>query len=233
MLSSMCGRYGITLTAADAMRRLGIEMDRRASRDAEPRYNVPPGTDQLVAIGGLDDSDAIGLDAVYWGFLPSWQTQPSKSSINMRIESADTGYWRKAFERRRCAVPVSWWYEWQKTGGSKQPFAIRPSDTDGFFFAGVWSVAKGLPEDHRRQGEQTFAIVTQPANPDIDNIHSRMPVALTDEGIQEWLSPGDDHERLNEIIGDTTYPRYESWPVSQRVGKPSNAEPDIVEPIDI
>lgn len=225
----MCGRYGITISATEAMRRLNISLDRRTDPDTAARYNVPPGTAQLVAIGDRDATDHKSLDAVHWGFLPSWQNQASKSSINMRLESAGKSYWRKAFERRRCAIPASWWYEWEKIDGGKQPFAIRPGDTEGFFFAGVWSAATGVPDDHKLHGRQTFAILTQPADPDIADIHHRMPVALTDDGIQEWLSPGDDHDHLTEIIADTSYSYYESWPVDQRVGNPANDDPSIVE----
>lgn len=224
----MCGRYGITMTAAETLRRLDMSRDRRVDPDTTARYNVPPGTAQLVAIGDPEAPETMGIDAVHWGFLPSWQSQPSKASINMRLESADKAYWRKAFQRRRCAIPASYWFEWAKTGQGKQPFAIRPRDSEGFFFAGVWSVARGVPPDHKLYGHQTFAILTQSAAADIDAIHPRMPVALTDDGIQEWLSPGDHADRLRELVAEASYTAYESWPVDSRVGNPAHDDPSLV-----
>ena len=35
-------------------------------------------------------------------------------------------------------IPASGFYEWKKTGGAKQPYAIVPTDGPLFAFAGLW-----------------------------------------------------------------------------------------------
>ena len=45
---------------------------------------------------------------------------------------------RKAFERRRCLVPVDNFYEWRKTEIGKQPYALALADRGIMALAGVW-----------------------------------------------------------------------------------------------
>lgn len=227
----MCGRYGTTMTMREAARRLSVDADKVFAGEAKPNYNAAPGTGQCAAIGMLEDPAAIGLSPTHWGFLPSWQRQPSKSSINMRIESADKRFWNKAFRKRRCVVPAGWWYEWTRENGLKQPYAIKPIDTDGFFFAGVWSVAKGVPDDHPLHGQQTFAILTQPALPAIEFVHPRMPIALDDKSARRWLAPLDSSRAMHDAIAESALRDYEAWPVSNRVNEPENNEPSLIERI--
>src|SRR5947207_3107178 len=57
-----------------------------------------------------------------WGLVPFWLKpeqlrQKPYATINARsdrIETAPT--YREPFRNRRCLVPASGWYEWQKTG---------------------------------------------------------------------------------------------------------------------
>ena len=44
---------------------------------------------------------------------------------------------RKAFERRRCLVPVDNFYEWKKTEAGKQPYAIALADLGIMALAGL------------------------------------------------------------------------------------------------
>ena len=226
----MCGRYGTTMTMREAARRLGIDAGKLLAGETRAIYNAAPGTAQLTAIGQVDDPADLELTRTCWGFLPSWQTNPSKSPINMRIESSTKRYWNKAFLKRRCVVPANWWYEWRREDGAKQPYAIRPVGDGGFFFAGVWSVAKSLPADHALHGVRTFAIATKPASVDLASIHTRMPIALDDATAQRWLEQGArGHEELSGILASTELQRYESWPVSSRVNRPENDDPALLD----
>lgn len=229
----MCGRYGITLTNQEAARRLGVDFNKILADEPGTRYNVPPGTWQPIAIGQRQDPSIIEIDNTYWGFLPSWQHVVGKNSINMRLESAAKPYWSKALRLRRCVIPAAWYDEWQPFPAGqkgKQPHVIRPQETDGFFFAGVWSVAKAVQE-HRVAGQRTFAILTQPAAGEIEHIHHRMPVSLDDEGARRWLEPGDDIDLLREIISQHTYQHYCSYAVTYRVNDVRNTDASILDPL--
>jgi hypothetical protein len=62
-----------------------------------------------------------------WGLVPSWWSKPLKelklATFNARAETVTTKpFFRTAFKRNRCLIPVSGYYEWQDKPGGKQPF---------------------------------------------------------------------------------------------------------------
>ena len=58
-----------------------------------------------------------------------------------RIRAAPT--YREPFKPRRCLVPASGWYEWQKISAKvKRPHHFKPKG-EPFAFAGVYDVWKG------------------------------------------------------------------------------------------
>ena len=58
-----------------------------------------------------------------------------------RIQTAPT--YREPFKKRRCLVPASGWYEWQKIDSkTKKPHHFQPV-AKPFAFAGVWDVWNG------------------------------------------------------------------------------------------
>src|ERR1700747_2809055 len=80
---------------------------------------------------------------------------------------------RKAFERRRCLVPVDNFYEWKKTEAGKQPYAIALADRGLMALAGLWE------NWHSPTGEwvSSFAIITTMPNELCAELHNRMPLA--------------------------------------------------------
>jgi putative SOS response-associated peptidase YedK len=44
----------------------------------------------------------------------------------------------KAFERRRCLVPVDKFFEWKNTPTGKRPYAIALADRGIMALAGLW-----------------------------------------------------------------------------------------------
>ena len=83
-----------------------------------------------------------------WGLVPFWlkPDQLSKqpyATINARSDRIETApAYREPFKKRRCIVPATGWYEWQKTGAkTKKPFHFQPKATP-FAFGGVFDVWK-------------------------------------------------------------------------------------------
>lgn len=176
----MCGRFGRTTHTEIFAERIGLA-DKHPSLAA--RYNITPGLWLLAAADDPLDRSRLAMQTVYWGFAPSWADKPSLAQINARSETAHSKpFWRKAFHCRRCVIPADFYFEWARTGGAKQPFAIRPKNTQPFFFAGVWSLARNLPADHPAANNRTAAILTAEADASIADIHHRMPIALTPDG---------------------------------------------------
>ena len=96
-------------------------------------------------------------------------------------QSSTPGPRRRAFrgslDGRRCVVPTSGFYEWQKP--TKEKFLFRLPDADATYLAGIWN---------EFAGERRFCIVTTAANDSIADVHDRMPVVLPKASLGDWLS---------------------------------------------
>ena len=54
---------------------------------------------------------------------------------------------REAFAKRRCLIPATGFYEWQKLEDGKQPYRFRRKDLEPFAFAGIWEFARLAGEE--------------------------------------------------------------------------------------
>jgi putative SOS response-associated peptidase YedK len=122
---AMCGRYALTLPP-EALREFFKVLGEAVF---PPRYNIAP--TQPIHVVRIGDDGERRLELMRWGFVPSWVKDPAKFPllINARIESAaEKPAFRTAVRRRRCLVPATGFYEWQRVGpGPKQPFLLRPA----------------------------------------------------------------------------------------------------------
>jgi putative SOS response-associated peptidase YedK len=60
-----------------------------------------------------------------WGLVPRWWSKPLKelraATFNARSETVETkSFFRDAFKRTRCLIPMSGYYEWKNTEADKQ-----------------------------------------------------------------------------------------------------------------
>ena len=59
--------------------------------------------------------------------------------INARSETARTKpAFSDALKHRRCLIPADGFYEWKRSGTSKQPFCFEVNHGELFAFAGLW-----------------------------------------------------------------------------------------------
>jgi putative SOS response-associated peptidase YedK len=117
-------------------------------------------------------------------------------------------------------------FEWPKTANGKQPYYIRMEDGSPFAFAGLW-------ESCGKHGEEirSCTILTTNANDRVREIHYRMPVILPPKNYDLWLDPDVlKAEPLLNLLWSYPDDVMEAYPVSKRVNKPSNDEPNCVEP---
>src|SRR4051812_22977338 len=167
--------------------------------DPGPRYNVAP-TDSLVAVAVSSEIRRIGT--FRWGLVPPWADDPAVGSrmINARAETLLTSrVFRPSFERRRCLIPATGFYEWSAVAGhrEKQAWHLRPAGGAGggvLAFAGLWSSwrPRGAPRDDDSVRLVTCTIVTTAANRLVAPVHDRMPVVLPASAWDEWLDPAND-----------------------------------------
>ena len=97
-------------------------------RNLEPRYNVAPGQDVAIVRAAEHGSQSGGghrLPMLRWGLIPAWARDPAIGNrlINARSETvAEKPAFRAAYRHRRCLVPADGFYEWQRRGGTRQPW---------------------------------------------------------------------------------------------------------------
>lgn len=158
------------------------------------RFNIAPTQEAPVIRAARDGGRELAI--LRWGLVPFWakDLKVGTKMINARSEEAETKpAFREAIRSRRCVIPATGFYEWRGDPGRKQPFAITLPGTAMFAFAGLWERWKP------RDGEpvETFTIMTTDANEQVAPIHDRMPVMLTPDQVDAWISgPAEEAHKL-------------------------------------
>lgn len=202
-----------------------------------PRYNVAPSQNVagIRVLRGDDETEKRVLGPLRWGLIPFWagDTSIGNRMINARAETAaEKPAYRKAIRTRRCLIPASGFYEWQKPAGSKQkqPWFIRLRDGRPFAFAGLWE-RWGSPDT----GEgviESCTILTTAANARVQPIHDRMPVIVGRDDRALWLDRGViEPEAVAHVLRPYDADKMEAWPVSQRVNSPAHDDAECIEPL--
>jgi putative SOS response-associated peptidase YedK len=219
----MCGRFSLTASNEDLINYFGLA--RGLSLD--PRYNIAPS--QQVAAVRVEEGERR-LVLLRWGLIPLWASDPKVGykMINARTETAHkTPAFRAAFRGRRCLIPASGFYEWDKKGGSRQPYHIQRADGQPLALAGLWEHWEG---ENGKTVIESCTILTTAASEPLARLHDRMPVILEPENFALWLDPGEQRvERLRELLKPAAPGILDMYPVSSYVNKASNEGERCVE----
>jgi putative SOS response-associated peptidase YedK len=225
----MCGRFTNRLTWREivALYRLSVPLE--PERNLPARYNICPTT----TIDAVIERDAKReLVPMRWGLVPSWWKKTAKeapSTFNARAEIvAEKSMFRSAFKRNRCLIPASGYYEWQNTPTGKQPYYYTARDGSPLTFAGLWDEWKDI-----ETGEplKSCTIIITSANELASKVHDRMPVLLSPDEFEPWLSG----QAGTEILNRAPELMLQVWPVSRRVNSsraPSD-DPTLIEEVDL
>jgi putative SOS response-associated peptidase YedK len=221
----LCGRYD-NLIAREAYRALFMA-DRLPESNFPPRYNIAP-TDQVPVVR-IDPRDGTReLRMVRWGLIPHWlREKPKVPHINARAETVHKlPLFREAFARRRCLVPATGFYEWQKRVDGKQPYRFLRRDLEPFAFAGIWEYA-------RIGGEAILsaAIIVGEPNPLVSAVHDRMPVILMPADYDAWLAAGTAIEDARAMLRPYDADLMQACAVSRAVNSVANDNEACIEPV--
>jgi putative SOS response-associated peptidase YedK len=110
----MCGRARLSSDVSGDQACL-LDPAREAGPNFPPSWNVPP-TDSLPVVRYDAKATQRSLDMLRWGLIPSWakDIKVGFANINAKGEGIENKpAFRKAFEHRRCLVPVDNFYEWR------------------------------------------------------------------------------------------------------------------------
>lgn len=221
----MCGRYD-NLIAREAYRAL-FAAERLPASNFPPRYNIAP-TDQIPIVR-VDPRDGTReLAMVRWGLIPFWMKEkPKAPHINARAETVHKlPLFREAFARRRCQIPATGFYEWQKRADGKQPYRFVRKDLEPFAFAGIWEYAK-------LDGEAILsaAIIVGEPNPLTSAVHDRMPVILMPDDYDAWLDKESPIEDARAMLKPYDAELMKAYAVSRAVNSVKNDTEACIEPI--
>ncbi len=196
--------------------------------DLSPRYNIAPS--QQTAVIRQQNGGDRELTSLQWGLIPSWSKDPAigYKMINARSETVhEKPSFKQAFHARRCIIPASGFYEWQKAGKEKIPHYIQLRDGDIMSLAGLWERWKS-PEGKELE---TCTILTTAANSLVKKLHDRMPVILHRAEFEIWLDRDiDDVSRLTELFHPYPSDQLEEYVVTKDVNSPTNDSPACIIP---
>jgi putative SOS response-associated peptidase YedK len=204
-----------------------------------PSWNVAPTQNApLVRERPAAQGCAGGREAVLarWGLVPAWAKDGSIGGpmINARSETAAAKpAFRAAMGSRRCIVPVSGFYEWQRdAAGPKRPWYIYRADGQIMLLAGLWERWNGGAGSPLASPLETFAILTTSANTAVARIHDRMPVVLEPEQVSVWLGPDARAEDLNRLLAPAADGILAMHRVGTGVNRPVRNDPGLIEPVE-
>lgn len=194
------------------------------------RYNIAP--TQPVCIVRRSAAGGREGTLVRWGLVPHWVKDPASFSllINARSETAaEKPAFRAGMRHRRCLIPASGFYEWQRSEKHKQPYWIAPSATNVVAFAGVWETWMG------KDGSEidTAAFLTTTANTALSAIHHRMPVVIEPDAFARWLDPVVEPREVADLLQAAPDGFFKALPVSNRVNSARNDGPDLQAAVEL
>ena len=132
--------------------------------------DIRPSEKALIIRKGVKGMEAADFS---WGY-------PSKENglvINARAETLhDKPMFSEDVMKRRCLIPASGFYEWDKT---KQKATVSVPGQEVVYFAGIYGI---------RSGEERFVIITRDSAGEMLRIHERMPLIIPSQRLDEWLS---------------------------------------------
>lgn len=217
----MCERYVINQTAEQLLARLKAQ---QAEEDIHPRFNAAPG--QYLPL--ITEESPQEIQMMKWGLVPNWATNPAmgatQSNIKLEVITKKPEF-HPLMAARRCLVPMSGYYLWQKVSKSQRiPYYLSFPGQDVVCVAGLYD--EWADEDGTRFA--TFGLITGAANALVERFESRMPIILKPEDEAAWLDPD---KRLGDVLPLLSpYPADAMtwWEVSPLVNNPRKEGRELI-----
>lgn len=206
----MCGRFCLDADIGSVIKHFSLKQN----VVLKPRYNIAPG--QVVPVvrkPGL-------LEFLTWGLRPAWLNPTHNAFLNARVETlTEKPSFKQAFNKRRCLIVASGYYEWREIGSTKQPYFICLPKRELFAFAGVWD------------GDSCCIITTLAQQPEIKAVHERMPLVLASPSYEQWLNPTVNPETIQNLIQKNITQQLLVYPVSTQVNSPKHDSVACIQPL--
>ncbi len=217
----MCGRFAQVVKYKNLKKYLD-ELE-NTEQTIPINFNVAP-TNNVGAI--LLQENKLSIDFLQWQLIPSWSKSLNSqyNIINTRVESIkQKPFWRGLFQHKRCLIPASGFYEWDKI--TKEPNYFIPENDEYLFFAAIYDTWHGSDGSYIT----SCSILTTDANADMENIHHRMPVIIQADMLSDYINSTDYNKLLNNIIRPISG-QLKHYSVSKKVNNVRNNSSDLIKP---
>ncbi|MBX3094419.1 MAG: SOS response-associated peptidase [Cryobacterium sp.] len=182
----MCGRFALNAETDEMIQEFvaaGGDF-----RDWRPRFSIAPTNKAPIVRELLNDEQLERrLEFAKWDFPRSPYSTAKGPSINARLDKLTTT-WAGPLASTRCLVPMTGYFEWVGPKTDRRPQFIhraRAVATSPLLAAAGLYKAVETDQGH----ELRFVIITDEGRDASGEVHDRMPVFLTPDVWDEWLSP--------------------------------------------
>ena len=193
-----------------------------ALASAPERYNI--GVRKPAAII-LDRGTGPEVLDAQWGLIPSWSRQPETkyTTVTARLDRASASrIYRSAWEKRRCAVPMTGYYKWDRTSKPATPYFIQSRTGELLFAAGLWD---RWPADAPEL--LSFTVLTMPNDAIPAPLVPDGPVFLPADKVADWIAGPWFPQRF---LTTTRQPALEAYAVSRAIRSPDVDDYTLLEP---
>ena len=171
----MCGRYWIEPEENPELMEIIAQMQ-RIDVPVKTEGEIFPG--DRVPVLCRSRAGNVRPFAMEWGY----RFPDGKRIINARSETAgERPMFRDGMAHRRCLLPMSAYFEWEKREDGKQKYRIAPADGGVHYLAGLYRFEGTNP---------VCTVLTAASTGNIAFIHHRMPVILSGAEKETWLDGG-------------------------------------------
>jgi putative SOS response-associated peptidase YedK len=129
---------------------------------------------------------------------------------------------REAFQRRRCLMPASGYYEWVTAPDkSKHPFYFTRADWEPMTIAAIQDC---WVDPQTGELIRSCAMVISEPNKFVSEVHDRMPVILEPKDLEQWECG--DVKAAAALMKPAVENVLQKWQVSQRVNSSKTDKDD-------
>ena len=214
----MCGRFNVT---SDPLSQLLMDLVGLTHTGPDNFNLAPTETVEVLRIGPDGEPQLVPMR---WWLTPFWAKELSTkySMFNAKSETAaKSAAFKEPYQKRRCVVPITGFYEWCRENGQKVPYFIVPEEHNGLLLAGLWDRWRNRESDEELL---SFTILTTAANDDMKFVHHRQPVMLSEEEALAWLDIEKSTADLEYLFSSRLPMSLEAIPVGTHVNNARNKD---------
>lgn len=190
-------------------------------------YNIGKGATAAVIHAADGGEPAVSYMA--WGLVPRWSKEPSTpyTTVTARLErAARSRIFASAWEHRRCVVPLTGYFKWDRQRKPPWPMFVQRQDGQALLAAGLWEHW----EDDAGQQLDSFTMLTDATRAIPAPLSPDGPVFVSPSTALDWLSG--QIESPPQLRSRAERPALEAYYVGLAVRSPHPDDYTLLEPVD-